>query len=331
MKKFLLFSLLFAGCLLLLDRGGAWVLDRVYTSIRVGQKGGRVNTYLALPAPPPVLLMGNSRLGCNVNPDSLHPQAYSIAHDGTRQIFQTGLLSLLQQQHKLPQAIVLHVDLTEYMAPSHLEDILNLKYYYGQAPYITQYHDELSQWENAKFWFSLYRHNGQLFSLVKNWRPQPPRVPNQGYEPIEPTEQDSLRALYTTTQLAQQPGTLNRAALRYLQDFVVLCRSNHVRLVCFTSPYYQAPAWLPAASAMVDSLLRANRVPYVNLALHPVPELTGRPRYWRDGTHLNTRGIPLLSAALARQFGVLNRPAGIAVPRPGPASVSASWRFAGAP
>lgn len=296
----LFFLLLFACSLFLLDRSGAWVLDCVYEHTRVGQKGGRLNTYLALPSPPRVLLMGNSCMGCNVNPDSLHLGAYSIAHDGTRQVFQTGLLSLLAQRHKLPPAIVLHVDLREYMAPNHVEDITNLKYYYGQAPYITQYHQELSRWEPVKFWFSLYRHNGRLFGLANNWRWVPP-TSNQGFEPPDPTAADSARAEYSATRLAQQ-GPLNRKALRYLQDFIGLCRSNHVQLVCVTSPYYQAPPWVPAASAVVDSLLRTANVPYLNLALHPVAKLSGQPRYWYDEVHLNTRGVPWLSQVLAQQL-----------------------------
>lgn len=313
MYKFLAFALLFVSGLLLLDRGAAWVCDRVYERIRVGQKGGLINTYLALPLPPPVLMMGNSCMGCNLDPDSLHMEAYSIAHNGTRQIFQTGLLSLLQQKNKLPRAILLHVDLQEYVAPCHLEDIANLKYYYGQAPYITKYYNELSRWEPLKFGFTLYRHNGQFFSLIKNWRRNPSPEPNQGYEPISPTAQDSIKTLYTANRMMRMPGKLNRKALRYLEDFTALCRSNNIRLVCYTSTYYEAPPWLPAASAVVDSLLRAEGVPYVNLALHPVAKLTGQTWYWRDETHLNTRGIPLMSQAVARQVvRLLNRPTALA-------------------
>ena len=306
-QKALFFLLLFGGGLLVLDRTGAWVLDRVHEHTRAGQKGGRVITYLALPAPPPVLLMGNSCMGCNVNPDSLHLEAYSLTHDGTRQIFQTGLLSLLAQRGQLPRAIVLSIDLREYMAPSYREDITNLKYYYGQAPYITQYHQELSRWEPLKFWFSLYRHNNRLFGLANNWRWVPPPL-NQGFEPTGPTAADSARAAYSAARLAREVGPLNRGALRYLQDFVRLCQSRRVRLVCVTAPYYRAPPWLPAASAVVDSLLRTASVPYLNMALHPVVRLDGQHRYWHDEVHLNTRGVPWLSQALARQLGGLLGP-----------------------
>ncbi|GAB3842795.1 hypothetical protein [Hymenobacter jeollabukensis] len=315
MKRFALFFALFAGLLLLIDHGGAYVLDRVYARTFVGQKGGILNTYFARPAPPALVLMGNSRASLDVNPDSLPVEAFSLAHPGTSQIFQSGLLSLLAERRQLPRTILLHIDLDEYIHPSFPADIRNLRHYYGQAPLVTQYSKELSRWEPLKHGLALYRHNGRLFGLAKNqYLQRQGAAPSQGFEPYAPTAQDSINTLYSTHYLAKERYQLNRAHLRYLHDFVALCRQHRVRLICFTTPYYQVPPHAPQSAALVDSLLRREHVPYLNYAATAAPAALTAMRFWRDATHLNSRGIPHYSQLLARELKPL-----LAVQAPEPA------------
>lgn len=305
MKKFSYFFLLFLGGLFFLDRSAAWLLDQMYLRIRDGQRGGLVNTYLNLP-PRPILLMGDSRVVANVCPDSIGPAAFSLAHNGTTQIFHTGLLSVLREQNKLPKTIVLHVDLEEFLRPSHPEDIQYLKYYYGQAPLVTAYTNEWAWLSPLKFSFALARHTGTLGSLAKNYvsRHQPSPL-NQGYEPKMATPDDSLRVLYALEKLNAEPPYLNRSHLRYLQDFIAICQQEKVELICFTATYYRRPRHVARTSALVDSLLRAESIPYINYAQHPIAELSAKARYWRDATHLNILGVPLQSQDLARRLAEL--------------------------
>ncbi|RAK62733.1 hypothetical protein [Hymenobacter edaphi] len=303
MKRFALFFALFAGLLLLIDRGGAHLLDHVYARTYVGQKGGILNHYFARPAPPALVLMGNSRASLDVNPDSLPVEAFSLAHPGTSQIFQSGLLSLLAERGRLPQTILLHIDLDEYIRPSFPADIRNLRHYYGQAPLVTQYSQELSRWEPLKHGLALYRHNGRLFGLAKNhYLQRQGAAPSQGFDPYPPTAQDSINTLYSTRYLAAEQYRLNRGHLRYLHDFVTLCRQQQVRLICFTTPYYRVPPHVRESAGVVDSLLRRAGVPYLNYAATAAPPALTAMRYWRDATHLNSRGIPHYSQLLAREL-----------------------------
>ena len=311
MKKFGLFLLLFLVLLLAVDRGAARLLDHVHDGVRLGQRDGLLVTYLGLPQVPRLVVLGNSRTAVNVCPDSLGPHAFSLAHNGTTQVFQTGLLSILAQQHRLPETLLLHVDLDEYIHPTRPDDINLLKFYYGRAPLVTAYSREASWLEPLKHCLALYRHNGRLPGLAQNWLKQRrhPFPLNQGYEPSTPDPSDSLRTAYSLAKLNQEPGPLNRGQLRYLRDFVALCRQQHVRLICFTSPYYQRPRHVAATAALVDSLLRREHIPYLNYAAvppdQPVAQLSAHIRYWRDATHLNMRGVPLYSQVLARQVRAL--------------------------
>ncbi|MFD2787418.1 hypothetical protein [Hymenobacter rubripertinctus] len=313
MKKFGFFFLLFSTLLLALDQGGAWVLDRLHERVVLGQRDGLLITYLRLPDLPQLVVLGNSRTAVNVCPDSL-PGAFSLAHNGTTQVFQTGLLSVLHQQQRLPPAILLHIDLDEYIRPTRAEDIHLLKYYYGQAPLVTAYSREASWLEPLKQCFGLYRHNGRIPGLLRNWymqRRHPDQPLNQGYEPSVPAAADSLRTAYSLAKLNAESGQLNRGHLRYLQDFVQLCQQQNVRLICFTNSYYQQPHHVAAAGRLVDSLLQRAQVPYLNYASQPIAELSHNIGYWRDATHLNTRGIPLNSQVLARQVSDLLPPTGL--------------------
>jgi hypothetical protein len=305
MKKFGYFFAFFIGGLFILDRGGAWVLDHMYSQIRTGQRGGLLNTYLEMP-PRSVVLMGDSRVVYNISPDSLDTKAFSLAHDGTTQIFHTGLLGILREKKKLPQTILLHVDIDEFLRPSHPEDIQLLKYYYGQVPEVTTYTNEWAWLSPIKFGFALYKHNGTLASLAKQYMHRNhDGPPTQGYNVEEPTPQDSLRTLYGLEKLNNEPPYLNRDHLRYLRDFITICKEEKVELICFTTTYYQQPRHLAATSALVDSLLRAESIPYINYARQPIAELSNNLRYWHDATHLNARGIPIHSQDLARKLDKL--------------------------
>lgn len=305
MKKFGCFFLLFLGGLFLLDRGAAWMLNHMYTQIRAGQRGGLLNTYLELP-PRSLVLMGDSRVVYNINPDSLAPDAFSLAHDGTTQIFQTGLLGVLRAKQKLPKTILLHVDLEEFLRPSHPEDIQYLKYYYGMVPEVTAYTNDWAWLSPLKFSFALYRYNGNLASLAKNYvnRHKEDGI-NQGYIVEEPSPQDSARTLYALEKLNSEPPYLNRAHLRYLLNFISICKQENIELICFTATYYQRPRHLTATTTLIDSVLQAQAIPYINYARQPIAELSNNIHYWYDATHLNARGIPLQSSDLARRLAAI--------------------------
>ena len=253
---------------------------------------------------PQLVILGNSRVYHNIDPDSFHVGAINLAHNGTGQYFQTGLLHVLRQARKLPPALVLHIDLDEYAAPPKTEEIRQLNFYYHHNNYVTKHIDAISWAERVKNLSALYRHNGRIFSLLKAVL-RPTTTPDYGFKPVAPSSRDSINTLYSVQHRWAQPRLHNREPLRALQEFVKLCRVEKVKLVCFTSPYYQPPPYLQETSALVDSLLRAEHVAYINYGLHPIATLQHSTRYWRDDNHLNALGVPLQSQRLAQQVADL--------------------------
>ena len=304
MRPILLFISSFLILLLAVDRGGSWALRQAYLSMRGGQSGGQITAYLARPTVPRVLIVGNSRVSLNINPDSFHVGAANLAHNGTGQVFSTGLLHVLQQQHKLPPALVLHVDLDEYAQPARPEEINQLSFYYRDNAYVAAQMDALGWTEQLKNSSALYVYNARVFSLTKAWL-RPGVSTDFGFQPVAASAHDSLSALYSGQRLRARPHQLNRAPLRALQEFVAVCRAEGVQLICFTATYHEPPPYVAQTSAVVDSLLRAAAVPYLNYGLHPVARLQGSTRYWHDVTHLNATGVPLQSQALAQQVAAL--------------------------
>lgn len=309
MRKFILFIGLFMLLLLATDRGSSWVLKKAYLSMRGGQSGGQITTYLARSRVPPVLIMGNSRVALNIDPASFPAGSANLAHYGTGQVFATGLLHILQQAHKLPPTLVLHLDLDEYAQPARPEEISQLSFYYRDNPYVAAQINALGWAERLKNQSALYCYNSRILSLAKAWL-RPGTSTDFGFEPVPPDPQDSLRTVYSSQRLNVQAGRFNRAPLEALRKFVAVCRAEHVQLVCFTATYYRSPPYAARAAAAVDSVLRAGGVPYLNYDLHPVPGLQGSTRYWHDVTHLNTLGVPLQSQALAQQVAELRARSG---------------------
>jgi hypothetical protein len=315
MRQFVLFIGLFVGLLLAVDRGGSWALKRVYLSMRGGQSGGQISAYLARPQLPAVLIMGNSRVALNIDPDSFGPAALNLAHYGEGQVFSTGLLHVLRQQHKLPPTLLLHIDLDEYAQPPKPEEINDLSFYYGQNAYVTSQINALGWTERLKNLSRLYCYNARAFSLARAWL-RPHQSTDFGFQPVAPSPSDSLTTWFSGRRLRTPPPVLNRLPLKALQEFVAVCRAEQVQLICFTATYHEQPAYVPQASALVDSVLRAAHVPYLNYGLHPLAPLQASTRYWHDATHLNTRGVPLHSQDLARQVAGLRAAPALALGRP---------------
>jgi len=193
--------------------------------MRGGQSGGQITTYLARSRVPPVLIMGNSRVALNIDPAIFPAGSANLAHYGTGQVFATGLLHILQQAHKLPPTLVLHLDLDEYAQPARPEEISQLSFYYRDNPYVAAQINALGWAERLKNQSALYCYNSRILSLAKAWL-RPGTSTDFGFEPVPPDPQDSLRTVYSSQRLNVQAGRFNRAPLEALRKFVAVCRAE---------------------------------------------------------------------------------------------------------
>lgn len=306
MKRFALYFLLFAAILVVADRVLARVCDYLYSRTLTGQTGGKLNHYLSLEPRPTLVVMGNSRAYYQVIPDSFGVPTYNLCHAGMSQVFQTGLLDVLAQQERLPKAVLLHLDPYDYTSATEaITDIQNLKYYFRTNPTVARYTREISVYEPYKYWLDLYRYNGRIISLAKNYL-QTRRTPadrlGNGYDRIAPTPLDSLNTIYSARKDPQEAKVrFHYDRLRHLDAFLEICRRRNVRVVAFTSPVFEPAASVSRACQTLDSVLNARQVPYIDYVNQPLPLLQRRLTYWKDNRHLNELGAKVQSHDLARR------------------------------
>jgi len=113
----------FLGCLLLLvyaaDRGiGAW-LSHLQARDRAGMRaGGRLQRVLSGQVHPVLLILGNSRATHGVDPSQFPYPAFNLGHDGRHIYFMTGAVGLLEEEGRLPPALLLHVSREDFVEDS---------------------------------------------------------------------------------------------------------------------------------------------------------------------------------------------------------------------
>jgi hypothetical protein len=302
MKKFILFLLMTTAALILLDRAFGFLFDRLYSGIKTGQTGGKINYYLSLPVTPKLVIMGNSRAFYQVIPDSFKIPSFNLSHAGMHQIFQTGLLSIMEGENKMPSLILLHLEPEEFTGEQRNRDIQNLKYYYGKNNLVTKYLAGLSGFERFKFYFELYRYNGRAIASLKNYfQTLHSDASYNGYEAIKSSERDSLNTLYSLRNEIKRPELkFNYDQLKFLQEFIDIGRRNNARIICFTSPHFKNSNRQAKASSILDSLLTENHVEYINYSLNPIADLDAHPVLWKDSFHLNHDGAQIESQFLSK-------------------------------
>jgi hypothetical protein len=321
MKKFFLYLALVAAVVLAADRLLGFTYDRLYAHTKTGQTGGKINHYLTLPQQPEIVIMGNSRAFYQIIPDSFPAPTFNLCHAGMSQIFQNGLLSVITDQKRLPRTILLHVDPLEYANEvEQPTDIQTLRYYAGRDSVVNRFIATISPYERYKYFFATYRYNGRVINLVKNVLASRGKTSAQlgdGYERLPPTDRDSTQTIYSAKQDRENTWrAFQPKQLRHLQWFIARCKAENVRLICFTSPFYERIPAIENACLQMGKLLRSQGVPYIDYVQHPLVGAQNHPTYWKDSHHLNELGAKLESHDLARQVrGLLAAPP-VLVPPP---------------
>jgi hypothetical protein len=301
MRKFSIIFLVSIVLLIVCDRSLGYLFDYFYKHTKTGQTGGKINYYLSLPQTPEWVIMGNSRALYQIIPDSFARPTYNLCHAGMHQIFQTGLLTQMEKEGKMPPLILLHIEPNEFMGEQFNRDIQNLKYYHSKNEWITRELNTLSSYEKVKFLFACYRYNGRVISLMKNYiQTMRSPVASNGYMAIEPTATDSATTMYSLQQ--KHPivaETINEQQWSYLNEFIGRCQKNGTQVICFTSPIYSYHHKSSSGVQALESRLQNMGVPYINYLKKNIPSLQQKASLWKDRHHLNHAGAQFESSVLA--------------------------------
>jgi hypothetical protein len=301
MRKFSIFISISLLILFALDRGLGYLLDYFYSETKTGQTGGKINYYLSFPKTPDWVVMGNSRALYQIIPDSLAMPSYNLCHAGMHQIFQTGLLTQMKREGKMPKLILLHLEPEEFIGEQFNRDIQNLKFYHGRNEWITRELNALSSYEQVKFFFVSYRYNGRVISLLKNYlQTKRTDYTSNGYMAIEPSDTDSITTIYSLRQTPPFANEkLNQDQWEYLNEFLRVCQKNRTQVICFTSPIYSYNQKKSDGIRELESRLKNIGIPYINYLEKNIPALQQKASLWKDRHHLNHVGAQIESSVLA--------------------------------
>jgi hypothetical protein len=301
MRKFSIFISISLLILFALDRGLGYLFDYFYKETKTGQTGGKINYYWSLPKPPDWVVMGNSRALYQIIPDSLAMPTYNLCHAGMHQVFQTGLLTQMEREGKMPKLILLHLEPEEFIGEQFNRDIQNLKFYHGKNEWITRELNALSRYEQSKFFFESYRYNGRVISLLKNYlQTKRTDYTTNGYMAIEPSDTDSITTIYSLRQTPPFANEkINLRQWNYLGEFLDFCQKHDTRVICFTSPIYSYQQKKADGIRELESRLKKMGIPYINYLEKNIPLLQQKASLWKDRHHLNHAGAQIESRTLA--------------------------------
>ena len=296
--KFILIILL---ALILVDFSVSLVLDHMYENSFAGDSG-KFNYYLKKAEDKEIIVLGNSRALCHIDPKELSVPVFNLARNNSQILYQLGLLHLIIDQKISCKKVVLHVDLpSDYISTDSKEKsnnfrkIQELKYYYGKSNYITNKIDQISTFERIKYLFQLSRFNGNIFGVINHYAPNEKLPPFDGFEPRIAGNADSSNTyLYMDKFLKWAEETPPNSSTELIVEFITLCKQNNIELLCFTSPvFFDTSSYNDKFSALKKEMKKQG-VEYINYRDSIFTPLAPA-NLWGDAIHLNNKGAKIFS------------------------------------
>ena len=311
MLKFLKYFVLLFLVVVVADRLIYFVITKVQSNTYRGIQGGKINHYLGLQKAPTLIIMGPSNAAYQVNPQNFGVPAYNLGHPDTEDAFQTALLSVVINNNKLPKNILLHVNPYAYLGKVANQDFaskspLKLGYFYAKDPLVTKYINDLGIKERIKYFFRLTRYNNKVIGLAKDFAQTKVSgpIPN-GFFAFEPATIDSFNVAtdYKKGLTLAKPefdpaDVIQPKKLKYLEEFLALCKLHNINLILFTLPFYPDVVRQrkdELATQMVRSFSTQRNIPYIDFRQTDLSQLINSPAYWKDLQHLNAIGTKLES------------------------------------
>jgi len=283
-------------------------MEKVYKETFTGQTGGKVNYLEKHYNHVNILAVGNSRCAHHIVPSQLGKNVYNLSHNGMSLSFQVGLIDeLIRHSDTKIDTILLHIELHEIFAPEDEanNDIQHLKYYYDKNDWIKREIDQISLFENTKYWLSSYKWNGRVMSVLNNWRKsKKDQIPTDGYVEVPPSERDSINVMLDLEKhLSAQQGALNKTVNKRFESLlnhaISICKKHEVEIICFTSPIFDPEIETINKANDASLFFKDREIAYYNyvMAYNQILPLKNI-HLWRDVHHMNSEGAKLFTNIL---------------------------------
>jgi len=302
-KKLTYRLLLFVTLLFLLDQAVAYYFDDLYAANYCNYSNGEINDYIDNKSCD-TLYIGSSRVLHMIVPEVLGPASMTLAKQRKHLYHNTCLVDILQTKNSLPKRLLVFNFEVEDLYLKSEERLLNgtrsLKYYYDKNDLVKRVINKIGLRERIKYLSSSYRHNGEGWRLISfplegNCR----RYPEDGYLPLMPGENDSIRLARSLVDDFQPYNfeEISPFALELLLHVKSICEQSNIDLKIINAPYYKYHPEFVIATAYMKKFCTENDIYYQDFNESNIPELDDKA-YWYDNMHLNSDGAIVYSQYL---------------------------------
>ena len=287
MRKFLLYTFLFWGGVVVVDVLFGMSFDKLNAIANGGGATNKMNT-LCMRDTHDILIMGSSRAHHHYIPreieDSLKMECYNAGFDGMGVILHYGILKLILKRYH-PKLIIYDVEPTYDI---HTND--NVRYLSLQKPYfrdeqIADIFKKVSPVEYYKVYSGFYRYNSTCFPILMGAFHSEAQEPEKGFIPLLGELQDSA----AVKNLPQ--SETDKTKMYYLSCFIHDAKEAGVPLILIASPHYGSGGMREFEE--VNCLCKDNHVPFLNY--YSDSFYMSHSRLFNDPSHLNRKGAEIFT------------------------------------
>jgi hypothetical protein len=290
-----------------------FTLKKIYENTFEGQSGGKINNLLKNHKRVQILAVGDSRCAKHINPAILGSNNYNLSHNGQSLIFHTGLLDqVIKNEDVKIDTILLNLDIDEltYFTKKKEFDISRLKYFYDKNTWIKEKINSLTLKENYKFWFPLYKWNGNVLSMVSNcfFKKQ---ISNDGFTPTLASKMDSINVSWDLNKTNNKNFnskiySLDRKCFNFLLHIQDICKKNKIQFICYISPTFSQQKISQIQKEKVISFFINHKIKLLDYSNEFYRNKDLRNIWnWSDAFHLNEKGAIILTNKIRQDLNKL--------------------------
>ncbi len=305
LKKYIKYLTIFCLGFILIDQSTAWMLGINYKKIYSGP--GRYN-YIRENRYD-CLVMGSSTSTCyysDILSKELGVSVLNVGLDGCSLIYSRCLLEYVLIHKVKPEIILLNIDLFEFLTTAwsgnFYSRIEQLRPLYGQSSYIDSALLMGEPWAVLKYLVSSYKFNDLPLSILIK------RIKSEKRYERERSPQGVLKIPIDAKTLNEKFGNKGKVDSRkmdLLREFIMVCKSNHIKLICVESPKYYPGMRISREEydvvAQVELLSEDQEIPYLRITQEYYNEFQTN-KVFKDVLHLNNKGSIIFSNILCHEL-----------------------------
>ncbi len=302
MKKALKLVVLILVLSFIVDKVVYYSLNKLSDKVLSGQAIGKLNQYLFQKDDLNVIAYGTSRANHHIDVSLLDTSSFNMGMDGSSLAYSSTLIKLLPKNKK--QTVIWHIDPKKVFDSNYDgEDIKGLVSKYHRNDIIQSEINKVKQNNPLQLFYWSIDYNGKAFGILKNLiRPNYDFKTYNGYDPINvsQTQKEIFESTLEKKDAVECPEDINASFLakEYIKSVKLFCEQNNKTLVMLTSPTYNPIC--KEQYLKLEQMLKKLNINYYNYSEFFISN--NSLNYWKDKTHLSTKGASLFSEALKTLF-----------------------------